>query len=73
MNCTDPISNSDKQAGTFEQINDATITERGWEMMQALTPLSWGSLFFLVKIYTGSCGEDGLAENLDLTTTSTSR
>ena len=27
-----PITNSEKQAGTFEQINDATISSRGWKM-----------------------------------------
>jgi hypothetical protein len=27
-----PISNSDKQAGTFDVINDSTISSRGWTM-----------------------------------------
>ena len=64
----DPITNEEKQAGTFEQINDETIAERGWTITDTgstYTVEVGVHCFSWSRSTQGHPEQDGLAENLN--------
>ena len=67
-NSSTPITNAEKQANTFTEINDSTISSRGWTMTDTGATYSvevGKSCYSWSRSSQGHPAQNGLAENLN--------